>query len=80
MFRKHDVARLRTRLGLSREKFANELGVSASAVEKWERGSHKPRGLSLRALERLTKLWRRRMVKRDTGDGLRARIDAMSGG
>jgi len=64
MFRKRDVVRLRTRLGLSREKFAQKLGVSASAVEKWERGSHKPRGLSLRAIDRLTKLSRRRVVKR----------------
>ncbi len=64
MFRKHDVARLRTRLGLSREKFANELGVSASIVLKWEKGLHNPRGLSLRALERLAKLSKRRVTKR----------------
>ncbi|MEE8076844.1 MAG: helix-turn-helix domain-containing protein [Candidatus Binatia bacterium] len=64
MFRKHDVVRLRAHLGLSQEKFAKKLGVSASAVEKWERGSHEPRGLSLRALERLAKLSRRRVAKR----------------
>ncbi len=64
MIRKSDVARLRARLGLSQEKFAQKLGVSASAVEKWERGSHKPRGLSLRALERLAKLLRRKDAKR----------------
>jgi DNA-binding transcriptional regulator YiaG len=64
MFRKRDVVRLRTRLGLSREEFAKKLGVSASIVEKWERGLHKPRGLSLRALDRLTKLSRRRVTKR----------------
>ncbi len=64
MIQKHDVARLRSYLGLSREKFAQKLGVSASAVEKWERGSHKPRGLSLRALERLAKQLRRKGTKR----------------
>ncbi len=60
MLRKHDVVRLRTRLGLSQEKFAKKLGVSVFAVSSWERGINKPRGLSLRALERLEKLSRRR--------------------
>jgi putative transcriptional regulator len=64
MFRKHDVVRLRTRLGLSQEKFAEKLGVSVSIVGKWERGLHKPHGQSLRALDRLTKLSRRRVAKR----------------
>jgi len=64
MFRKHDVGRLRTRLGLSQEEFARKLGVSASIVSKWETGLHKPRGLSLRAIDRLTKLSRRRVAKR----------------
>jgi len=64
MIRKHDVVRLRTRLGLSQEKIAEKLGVSVSIVSKWEIGLHNPRGLSLRALERLAKLLRRRMTKR----------------
>jgi len=64
MIQKYDVARLRSHLGLSQEKLAEQLGVSVSSVEKWEQGQHKPRGLSLRALERLTKLSRRRMNKR----------------
>ena len=64
MFRNHDVVRLRTGLGLSQEKFAKKLGVSASIVSNWERGINKPRGLSLRALERLAKLSRRRVTKR----------------
>ena len=63
MFRKHDVVGLRARLGLSQEKFAKKLGVSVSAVGKWETGVTKPRGLSLRALEHLAKL-SRRMTKR----------------
>jgi putative transcriptional regulator len=64
MIQKYDVVRLRSRLGLNQEKFAKKLGVSMSSVEKWETGQHKPRGLSVRALERLTKLSRRRMNKR----------------
>ena len=34
-----------------------------STVGKWETGLRKPRGLSLRALDRLTKLLRRRVTK-----------------
>jgi len=64
MIRKSDVVRLRAYLGLSQEKFARKLGVSVASVGKWERGVHKPRGLNLRALERLAKLLRRRMTKR----------------
>ena len=64
MIRKSDIARLRAYLGLSQEKFAKKLGVSVSTVGKWETGLHKPRGLSLRALDRLTKLLRRRVTKR----------------
>ncbi len=64
MFRKHDVVRLRTRLGLSQEKFARKLGVSVFTVSTWERSLNKPRGLSLLALERLAKLSRRRVTKR----------------
>ncbi|MCH7914196.1 MAG: helix-turn-helix domain-containing protein [Deltaproteobacteria bacterium] len=63
MLRKHDVVRLRTRLSLSQEKFAQKLGVSVWTVSNWERGLSKPRGLSLRALERIAKPSRRRTVK-----------------
>ncbi len=48
MIQKYDVVRLRSRLSLSQEKFAEKLGVSVSSVAKWETGWHKPRGLSLR--------------------------------
>ncbi len=63
MIQNHDVVRLRTRLGLSQEKFAKKLGVSVWTVGSWERGLNKPRGLSLRALERLAKVLRRRMTE-----------------
>ncbi len=64
MIQNHDVARLRSHLGLTQEKFAKKLGVSVWTVSSWERGLNKPRGLSLRALERLAKLSRRRVTKR----------------
>jgi DNA-binding transcriptional regulator YiaG len=64
MIRKHDVVRLRAYLGLSQEKFAKKLGVSVTTVGNWERGLHKPRSQSLRDLEWLTKLLRRRVTKR----------------
>ncbi len=64
MIQKDDVVRLRTRLGLTQEKFAKKLGVSVWIVSNWERGLNKPRGLSLRALERLAKLLRRKDAKR----------------
>ncbi len=64
MLRKNDVVSLRARLGLTQEKFAEKLGVSVSSVGKWETGKDKPRGLSLRALERLAKLSRKRLTKR----------------
>ena len=64
MIQRYEVVRLRSRLDQSQEKFAEKLGVSLSSVEKWEQGHHKPRGLSLLALERLRKLSRRRMKKR----------------
>ncbi len=43
MIQKYDVARLRSRMGLSQEKFAEKLGVSLSSIEKWESDRHKPR-------------------------------------
>jgi len=64
MIQKYDVVRLRSRLRLNQEKFAEKLGVSLSSIEKWESGRHKPRGLSVRALERLRKLSQRRITKR----------------
>jgi len=64
MIQKNEVVRLRSRLDLSQEKFAKKLGVSVWSVSNWERGRQKPRGLSLRALERLRKLSRRRIDKR----------------
>ncbi len=64
MIQKYNVARLRSRLGLNKELFADKLGVSRSSVEIWEQGKHTAGGMALRALERLTKLSRRKVAKR----------------
>ncbi len=64
MIRKYDVVRLRARLSLTQEKFAEKLGVYVSTVGNWERGRHKPRGQPLRDLEWLTKQLRRKDAKR----------------
>jgi len=64
MIQNHDVARLRSHMGLSQEKFAKKLGVSVFTVSTWERSLNKPRGLSLRALERLAKQLKRKDAKR----------------
>ncbi len=64
MIQNYDVVGLRVRLGLSQEKFAKKLGVSVFTVSTWERSLNKPRGLSLRALERLAKQLRRKDAKR----------------
>lgn len=36
------VKKLRLRMGLTQERFANELGVTFSTVNQWENGHRKP--------------------------------------
>jgi len=55
------VKRLRTRLGITQEGFARELGVSVSTVQKWESGRARPRGLYLKELNRLA--WKSRRLR-----------------
>jgi ribosome-binding protein aMBF1 (putative translation factor) len=45
--------RQRTTLGLSQENAAQELGVDAGTLARWERGEREPAGESLRRVERL---------------------------
>lgn len=45
-----EIKELRSRLGLTQEALARELGVSVSAVQKWEAGRASPRGLYMKAL------------------------------
>lgn len=48
-----DFWRVRTWLGLSQEKFARLLLVSAVSVNRWEKGSTKPKGVVLEILRAL---------------------------
>lgn len=41
-----DVRALRERCGMTQQRFSTALGISTSAVQKWEEGSIDPRGLS----------------------------------
>ena len=48
-----DVRRLRARLGLTQEQFAERLGVSTITVHRWESGQSRPRRLALEKLAQL---------------------------
>jgi len=45
------VRKLRRKLGLTREKFAAELGVSFATLNHWENGRAKPSPLAVQWLE-----------------------------
>jgi len=45
------IRKLRSRLGLTQEAFARQLGVTWVTVSRWSRGLSKPTGLSIAALE-----------------------------
>lgn len=47
------VKELRYRLGMTQEQFAVKLGVTVSAVNRWENGKVQPSPLALRAMEYL---------------------------
>jgi len=48
------VRKLRTKLGLTQEQFAAQVGVTWSTVNRWENGRGKPSPL---AMQRLRELW-----------------------
>ena len=48
-----DVRRLRRALGLTQEEMARKIGVTHATVNRWENGVHSPRGMALKALERM---------------------------
>ena len=50
---RQDVAALRAALGVSRERLARMVDVSAKTVERWERGDTQPSGGSAARLARL---------------------------
>lgn len=49
----NDIAVLRQQLGMSREEFAQELGVVRTTVERWEKAQKKPRSYLENALREL---------------------------
>lgn len=48
-----DIKELRLGLKLSQEEFARRLGISTSAIQKWESGVRTPGRLATREIERL---------------------------
>lgn len=54
------VESLRHKLGLTQEAFAAQLGVSFTAINRWENDSQKPSKLAVSALDRLEELAKRR--------------------
>jgi putative transcriptional regulator len=57
-----NVRALRRRLGMSQEKFAAEIGVSFSTVNRWENAHRRPSPLSWRAVQEFA---RRRGLRED---------------
>ena len=53
---RQDVAALRTALGVSRERLARMVDVSAKTVERWERGDTQPSGHSAGRLAQLREI------------------------
>ncbi len=47
------VKALRTRLGLSQERFAARVGATAGTVNRWEAGSRAPMPMACELLDRL---------------------------
>ena len=40
-------------MGLNQTQFAHKIGVHLQTISRWERGEMTPRGLALKALERM---------------------------
>jgi DNA-binding transcriptional regulator YiaG len=49
------IRKLRENLDLSIRAFADKIGVDKNTVVHWEKNRHRPKGLYLKALERLAK-------------------------
>jgi putative transcriptional regulator len=50
-YAKEDVARIRTRLGISQSEFASLLGVTMKVIQSWELGVRRPSASSNRLLQ-----------------------------
>lgn len=49
------ITRLREGLGLTQETFAKRIGVDKMTVSRWERGTMRPSGQAVKAIEKLRK-------------------------
>lgn len=47
------IKKLREAAGLSRKELAYEVGASVASVKAWELGKRSPRGMAVKALERV---------------------------
>ena len=47
------IRELRSKLGLTQEQFAAQVGVTFSTVNRWESGKSKPSPLAMRQIEEL---------------------------
>ena len=68
------VRRIRNELGLSQQRFAQLLGVSASGLRKWEQGDRTPRGAAatlLRIMEREPEAVTRALIEEQRRGGER---------
>ena len=48
-----EIKTLRKKMGLNQTQFAHKIGVHLQTISRWERGEMTPRGLALKALERM---------------------------
>lgn len=51
----NEVRKLRERLMLNQQEFADVMAVDSGTVSRWERGKQKPKAVHLRRMARLSK-------------------------
>jgi putative transcriptional regulator len=54
------IKEIRKELGWTQEEMANQIGVSLSAVQRWEQNNNRPSPLALKSLENAIKQAKRK--------------------
>ncbi len=54
------IKEIRKQLGWTQEEMANQIGVSLSAVQRWEQSNNRPSPLALKSLENAIKQAKRK--------------------